>query len=276
MQWENMLRSGLLIKGAVNMNDENLVLDVAEKYGFNLEFKTKNLFAKKGYSTEINKLYKYEEEYLEIDLLASKFDRVFVVECKGTASNSALILIKNHENDNFDTNIFTRRKIDNYIRIMGFGGTGCFCTFTGDFLYKEQKGFKKASKNDSENNFYKAQQQMTTALHAVATINNIKISDTSQQQIRHLMPLIVTNANIWVVDYEQNPVKATKHKWIKHKVISNTKLPLTIEDTPVHTYLCHVINIHHLDEFLHKAENMNRSTGTVDNLNNTLVEITNC
>lgn len=150
----------------MSTSDEDLVIDAAEKYGFNIEFKTKNLFQAKGYTTELNKFYYYEGELLEVDVLAKLNSRLFLVECKGTASNSMLILIKDPDNSE---SIYLRRTIDNYnSRIMGFGGVGLFCTFTGDFFSRENNKLKKLSKNDTENNFYKAQTQITNAIHAVS------------------------------------------------------------------------------------------------------------
>lgn len=84
------------------MPDEDLVKIAANKYGFNLEFKTKNIFEKNGFVTKHNILMKLNEELLEIDLIANKYvDRHFIVECKGTDSSSCLILVKEStEQDN--------------------------------------------------------------------------------------------------------------------------------------------------------------------------------
>lgn len=252
----------------MSISDVELVINAAEKYGFNLEFKTKNLFEMKGYLTEINKLYYYEGEPLELDVQAKLHDRLFLVECKGTASNSMLILVKDPDNSEL---LYSRRSIENHnSRIMGFGGAGRFCTFTGDFFTKEQHHLKKLSKNDTENNFYKAQTQISNALCAVSS--TIQNSSNAENKPIHIMPLIVTNAQIWVIDYEQDPISATHHKWVKHKVVSNTKLPLLSKDKKVFTYLANIVNINHLKDFLDKSFNMNRSDMTVDNLNNTLVE----
>lgn len=248
----------------MSTSDVDLVIKAAEKYGFNLEFKTKNLFQAKGYSTEINKLYQYDGELLELDVQAELNDRLFIVECKGTASNSMLILVKDPDNSE---SLYSRREIDKHSRIMGFGGTGLFCTFTGDFFTKEQHQLKKLSKNDTENNFYKAQTQVSNALCAVSsTIQNRLNSNNTI----HIMPLIVTNAQIWVIDYEQTPTSATLHKWVKHKAIPNTRLLTLLGDNQVFTYLVNIVNINYLKDFLDKSFNMNRSKGTVDNLNDTL------
>ncbi|WP_131778955.1 hypothetical protein [Legionella bozemanae] len=250
----------------MNTPDEALVIEAAEKYGFNIEFKTKSLFQTKGYNTEINKFYYYEGELLAVDVHAELHDRLFLVECKGTASNSMLVLIKDPDKSE---SIYVRREIDNYdSRIMGFGGAGLFCTFTGDFFSKEQNKLKKLSKNDTENNFYKAQTQITNAIHAVSW--DIQQKSATEENPIHIMPLIVTNAHIWVIDYEQNPISATNHKWVKHKVVSN-KLPIFLKEDRIFTYLVNIVNVNYLQEFLDKSHNMNRSYGTIDTLNNTLV-----
>ncbi|MBA3535552.1 MAG: hypothetical protein H0T84_02915 [Tatlockia sp.] len=84
-----------------------------------------------------------------------------------------------------------------------------------------------------------------------------------------VMPLIVTNAEIWVIDYKEIPISAKTHKWVKHKVKSNKNLSLFVGDTLVFTYLANVVNINYLKEFLDKSFNMNRSNGTIGTLNNT-------
>ncbi|CAM4458392.1 MAG: hypothetical protein LEGION0403_FIIPPAGN_02791 [Legionella sp.] len=250
----------------MNTSDKDLVIIAAEKYGFNLEFKTKNFFQEKGYSTEINKLYYYEGEPLELDVQAELDDRIFLVECKGTASNSMLILIKDPDDSEL---LYSRREIGKHnSRIMGFGGTDRFCTFTGDFFSKEQSQLKKLSKNDIENNFYKAQNQISNALCVVSSA----LTSVTPQYPVHIMPLIVTNAQIWVIDYEKMPTAATPHKWVKHKVISNTKLNIFSNNSQVFTYLANIVNINYLKEFLDLSFCMNRSYGTIDNLNNTIIE----
>ncbi|MGM9452522.1 hypothetical protein ACTAZI_04215 [Legionella bozemanae] len=62
------------------------------------------------YTTQINKLYYYEGEPLELDVQAELDDRVFLVECKGTATNSRLILIK--DPDNSESLYSSQRSLD--------------------------------------------------------------------------------------------------------------------------------------------------------------------
>lgn len=254
----------------MSCSDEALVIEAAEKYGFNLEFKTRDIFRKHGYSTEINKMYSYKDGFIQIDVEAKLQDRLFLVECKGTASDSLLILIQDSKDSEDSETIYTRRVIHGSdFRIMGFGGLGRFCTSSGDFFTKDQKKLKKTSKNDTENNFFKAQTQITDALCAVHS--TIKCKPNWEVNPINVMPVIVTNAKIWAIDYEETPKKATQHKWVKHKVISNTELPILLNDDKVPTYLAHVVNVDYLGEFLDKCKNMNRSYETVDTLNNTKI-----
>lgn len=240
------------------MSDEELVKIAANRYGFNLEFKTKSILEKNGFITKHNNLMKLNDETLEIDLIANKYpDRHFIIECKGTDSSSVLILVKESAEQDSVTNIM-RHKIEgtNY-RIVGYEPPS-FCTFTGDFFNNSAKELKKASRNDDENNFYKAQLQITDAISAFINDESLGVS--------HIIPVIVTNARIWVVDYN-NPenTEVTEFKYLLHKVklANNLKLESNDEGSEVLTFVIPVVGINYLDEFIKVAQNMNTSTGRI-------------
>lgn len=244
------------------MSEEELVKTAANKYGFNLEFKTKCIFEKIGCVTEANKLLRLNDDLLEIDLVATLYpDRPFIVECKGTDSSSFLILVRESTNVRSQTHIIRRHIISgtNY-RLVGYDSSPqtFFCTFTGDFFSYHTKELKKLSKNDEENNFYKAQLQMINAISAFSNINTKAVS--------HIIPLIVTNAKIWVVDYnDSNSVSANSYKWVLHKVKLDAKLELDQrdEEDDVLSFVIPVVSSTYLEEFIKMSQNFNISTGCI-------------
>ncbi|CAM3008167.1 hypothetical protein [Legionella worsleiensis] len=244
--------------GVFGVIDEELVKTAANKYGFNLEFKTKSIFEKNGFCTKHNVLVKLNDESLEIDLLANKYvDRHFIIECKGTDSSSALILVKESvEQDNMAD--MRRRNIEGTnFRLVGFEGEN-FCTFTGDFFNNNTKELKKSSRNDDENNFYKAQLQINDAISAFI--------QSASSGVSYITPVIVTNASIWVVDYN-NPDKTEvdEFRWVLHKVKlgNNFKFVSREEESEVLSFILPVVNINYLDSFIKDAINMNTSTGRI-------------
>ncbi len=241
------------------MSDEELVKIAANKYGFNLEFKTKSIFEKNGFITKHNYLMKLDDELLEIDLIANKHpDRHFIIECKGTDSSSSLILVKESaEQDNVTTLMRHCIEGTNY-RLVGYESPE-FCTFTGDFFNNNNsKELKKASRNEDDNNFYKAQSQIIDAISAFLKNESPSVS--------YIIPVIVTNAKIWVVDYN-NPEKTetTQFKWVFHKVKlgNNFTLEPRAQESEVFSFVLPVVSIHYLDEYLNIAQNMNVSTGRI-------------
>jgi hypothetical protein len=100
---------------------------------------------------------KLNDELLEIDLIANKYtDRHFIIECKGTDSSSFLILVKESDEQDNVTNMMRHCVEGTNYRLVGYE-LPTFCTFTGDFFNNNTKELKKASRNDDDNNFYKAQ-----------------------------------------------------------------------------------------------------------------------
>ncbi|HAU2429474.1 TPA: hypothetical protein JBL05_13140, partial [Legionella pneumophila] len=150
------------------MDDNKLILDAANSYGFNLEFRAKKILEEKSFSVLMNQLIKNGDEFVEIDIKAAQYQgREWLIECKGAANSSYLILIK--EDNSNDPKLYnTRRHVikDSNYRVAQFkpDENQCFFTFTGDFFNKTGNQLKKASKNDFENNFFKAQNQILSAI----------------------------------------------------------------------------------------------------------------
>ncbi|HFK5876199.1 TPA: hypothetical protein ACGYSL_000058 [Legionella pneumophila] len=53
------------------MDDKKLILDAANRYGFNLEFRTKKVLEEKNFSVLMNQLMKSGDEFVEIDIRAA-------------------------------------------------------------------------------------------------------------------------------------------------------------------------------------------------------------
>ena len=235
---------------------KELIRNAACEYGFNLEFRTKAIFEQNNYTTESNKLIRDAERIIEIDVIAEKdSNHIFIVECKGANKDSHLILIKEPQEDQqyFSRNVIAN---SNY-RITGVESSkkDMFCTFTGDFFHHQQQKLKKTSKNDSENNFYKAQAQLLEAVSLMAKKDSKYVS--------HVSPIIVTNAKIWVVDYQnssENHAGVMNYKWVFHK----TQVPKILslekqENREALTCVVPIVNVEYLNDFLLKS--LNTSTG---------------
>lgn len=240
------------------MSDEELVKIAANKYGFNLEFKTKDIFEKNGFLTKHNNLLKLKDKLLEVDLIANKYaDRHFIVECKGTDSSSSLILVKESSEQDNTTSLMRHVIEDTNYRLIGYESPA-FCTFTGDFFNKTSKELKKASRNDDDNNFYKAQSQIIDVISAFLKNDSLGVS--------HIIPMIVTNAKIWVVDFNKpEEIETTEYKWVFHKVKlgNDFKLESRSKESEVLSFVLPVVSIYYLDEFIKIAQNMNTSTGQI-------------
>ncbi len=96
---------------------------------------------------------------------------------------------------------------------------GPVATFTGDFFTKDSKNnkYKKANVNDEKNKFFKALNQLTLAADVLRS--NTKLHAENRANI--LLPLIVTNAEICVVNYEKNEIYTAP--WVIHRNSHNEK-----------------------------------------------------
>lgn len=243
------------------MKEQELVEQAAKTYGFNLEHRAKGVFEKRGCFVETNKLLFVEKGFIEIDIFAKNklnSTRQFIVECKGTHKDSYLILIKDLSSENHEQIKRVSIKNTNY-RITGIESAkkDIFCTFTGDFFSSHQGKLKKISKNDSENNLYKAQVQLLDAISAISKTNT-----ANNGACTYLTPIIITNAKIWVVDYSSSTeeVSVTQpYKWVFHKI--QTSQEETADGFFMHTII--IVSVDFLDEFVEKAINMNVSEGRI-------------
>lgn len=215
------------------------IIKAAELSGFNLEFKTKKVLDELYLKCHLNSLYRLHNEIIEIDLIAQdQTNKHLVIECKGSSTDSSLILIQEQELQR--KKLIERIELNEFLRISQFPSLNDnYITFTGDFFDDK---FKRKSKDDTKNNFYKAQEQINNAIFLYS--NNL-----AQQQrevsIQFILPLIVTNAQIYVVNFESSPTLAKNCRWAFQRIKNthNFGLPIILD------YLVPVVNINYLKDF---------------------------
>lgn len=211
------------------------VIEAAQKSGFNLEFKTKKVFEERGDRCTFNQLINFNDNLIEIDITSQALNDHIIVECKGGDPDSYLILIKDASNQSRRSNI----KICDNIYLQQFTYFGdAPVSFTGDFY---NSNFNRISKDDSKSNFYKAQEQIANAIPAYSDFITRSISPESS----NILPIIVTNTKIFVVDFELNEPTAQNYKWAFHRVKNNNHISSN-EDLD---YIIPVVNIEYLQTF---------------------------
>lgn len=226
-------------------NLEKLALAV-QKQGFKLEFDTyamlrdyicnDNSISKinidVNYPLHIPHEFREAEEglpqYCEADVYARTIDKFsedvnhYIVECKGANLKSKLAMVE-VSNSEFSRNINRYRKIkisQNHgifgklvegESIIGPYQGGPPATFTGDFFSLKNKEFKRSDKNLDNNNLFKGLKQLTTA--AAELKRNKKLLMEKKSNI--LIPILVTNVDICVVNYEDETIRTVP--WLYHK-----------------------------------------------------------
>jgi hypothetical protein len=246
-----------------------LVKQAAERYGFNLEFKTKKILEENKYQVDLNVPL---TGGTEVDVKASKYQTVqILIECKGTDPTSCLVLIKEAKGEYYNTRRHIIAHTNFAISQYKPDPKAEFYTFTGDFFKKTNKTeLTKTAINDDNNNFYKAQIQIMEALNAIARrmasknrlkqlMNNQNGGDLDireHEELVYLVPIIVTNASIWVVDYTQDEIIVEPHRWVLQKARINEQILLENKngDTPYSISVA-IVSINYLDQFLGCVDN---------------------
>jgi hypothetical protein len=188
--------------------------------GFLLEHQTAAEFRRVNYQVERNLLLpsripsnEYLQRLAEIDVLA-RFrhghgrDSVFITECKGASPKDKLVFLPVENNSGYLLQaVFTKQVIqlntDNGLRSDGDAKSGLYLCHNGDFFEEIDNGFKRASTQEERSNFYKGIVQLYYALDAVY----IRFRDEAEIVV---WPLIVTNAEIHVVDFADGTPESTK------------------------------------------------------------------
>ncbi|VEG89829.1 NERD domain-containing protein [Legionella spiritensis] len=227
------------------------IKDAAKKYGFDLEYRTKKAFKNlnENIIVETNVCFVTDNDTVEIDVIAKiPYQYHFLVECKGTHSDSILLLVRDHNSRTFNQQGSILSSSDRLLQFTPDKDQDFF-TFTGDFFNKRGGELKPSSKNDNDNNLYKAQVQIIDAIQAYLHYksDDAFIEDTSSSGQREIIPLIVTNADIWVINYGEEPESVKQYKWVLHNVRVNSKLNL---DDSRENFLILIISIKYLQELI--------------------------
>ncbi|CZJ16564.1 TPA: hypothetical protein JBH59_13430 [Legionella pneumophila] len=231
---------------------EEKIIEAAKQYGFNLEFRASQILIENHYKVATNTIKTLNEISCETDILAWDISGIAIAaECKGTQKNSLLLAIREPNNSLNDFSIENKKILNSEYTLGQFKPyqDNYFFTFSGDFFkYNIKNDLSKITKNDDENNFYKAINQIQTSIIMASKIDFPMIQGN---KVKTIIPMIITNADIYVIDYslESEPT-VSLNKWILHKAIVSRELSLPLGTTA----LCFpVVNIQFLSEFLKKC-----------------------
>lgn len=220
------------------------LIEAASQEGFKHEFNVRDIFESKDFQCLSNEKLLFNSDLHEIDLISIKDEYGYIVECKGCSPSNYLILVK--EANNYKIRRASKLRLSAPHTLIDFqDGINESIVYTGDFFTDE---FKRASKNDNKNNFYKATEQITNAILAVKNDRNLRDKFTI------VIPLIIINCKIYVIDYQCKPPIITEYKWVLNRL--NRVVNSFLDQIQEHTVP--VINIKYLDEFLKYSPNNNK------------------
>lgn len=212
---------------------EERLIEAASQEGFGHEFNVRKIFEKNNFKCISNKRIAINDELHEIDLIAVKNDYGYLIECKGSSSDSYLILIQEAKGHNARY----LRKVETTELISFEGEIKNVISYTGDFF---NKNFTRATKNNPRNNFYKATEQVDKSIIAFASDLHAKKS------FNNIIPLIAVNCKIYILNYQGEQVEIKECKWALNRIFR-------VVDSLFHNvqeYLIPVVNISYLQEFL--------------------------
>lgn len=255
------------------MDRRQTIIRTAERYGFNLEFKVQKILQDKEFHVEQNKSISHNSSNIEIDVVAREKNSYLhlLIECKGAAKDSALILIKSPDNIfkncQFESNIyFSIKENDDYcIPKINLSETDApFCSNTGDFFTGNGDCLKRCSKNSDKSNFYKAQQQILEAIKAYT--NKIPTeNEEGDSSTNFLIPIIVTNAEIWLVDYTEARPEATELQWAAQAICNTEPTNFNFLTTATNEDLDYlpmlVVRVDYLGKVLEPIQKVSRTCG---------------
>ncbi|WP_192483570.1 MULTISPECIES: hypothetical protein [Cysteiniphilum] len=229
-------------------NSIKIIQDIAVKNGYLLEFEVCQSIDKlinKQERSEIRMGELIGRDNIEVDIIAAFFEKNYMIECKGAQEGTNLILVKAPKSicdkDNDTTKSYSsdvvcqlvtkKHKLasgrDINYRVINFNikdGQSAPYTINGNFhQMNSNKCFDSA---DSRNNFYKAQQQICQTMENFSPTPLIEGDNKPYPSI--VIPIIATNADIWVIDYETNsgsdinPV-IKQYDWAIHRVVNRSQ-----------------------------------------------------
>ncbi|MCW5589122.1 MAG: hypothetical protein KIT27_05605 [Legionellales bacterium] len=258
------------------MNDMNKLLqEAAKRDGFNLEFLAKEKLNNSGYTVFANKIFIENDSLIETDLIAidNTSSKNLIIECKGRESDSLLLVVTRSKHDLSEEEKEALDHVSRISLIDHFHNGYRFHiprfdiqedsakVFTGDFFRADKnngtiKGYTKISKNEDQNNYYKAKLQLAQSVKSF-------ISETEELPgNRYIYPIIVVNSAIWTVDYNRNaddPI-IYQHKWVLQQF--DTALPLIHKEDLKwnQEFFSIVVSIEYFDDLLNKINQHHPTT----------------
>lgn len=225
--------------------------DAAQKQGFKLEFETHSIlndYLNKGALKKVRSGVNFpvnrpptDMGHLQTNTIVREIDVYgsccssthqvaihFLIECKGTSPENKLLLVEETNSAYYQpNNIFTEilipdLSIDGGLltsggkSILSSKNNGPLQVFTGDFFkWDENKCiYTQAAKNEDANNLYKGVHQLNVAIAAMIANRQLRIS----QYQNILVPMIVTNAEISVVNYEENEIFTVPWAFYRNRI----------------------------------------------------------
>lgn len=253
---------------------KSMVKTAADSTGFGLEFRAKEILETNQYKTNFNEDLVFNGISQQIDVLAWKtVCQELLIECKGSKKGSVLLLIKEPRMKSIDSNNIasldvsgTDTKLINTYYEYSIPRT--WLTFTGDFFHLKISGkntiLNQTPKSDFDSNFYKAQGQLSKAITINAKLNTQRKTGLPKD----VMPILLTNSEIWVVDYEEN--MEIKYKWVLHRVSCfDEETEFYRNGDNIGWYILPIVNIEYFDDFLKCLE---KNTETDSNFKVSLIE----
>lgn len=232
---------------------KGMVKKAADTTGFGLEFRAKEILEGNQYTTQFN------EDLIDVLAWEVCFQEL-LIECKGAKKGSVLLLIKEpsqksiHPNNyvNLDISGTDTKLINTYYEYELTHRT--WLTFTGDFYHlkgsDKNATLNRTTKSDFDGNFYKAQGQLSKAIAIRAKLNTSKKSEPPKD----VTPILLTNAEIWVVDYENKT--ELKYKWVLHRVnCFDEEAKFYNNGDNMGWYVLPIVNIEYFDDFLKCLKN---------------------
>lgn len=262
--------------------NEELIKIAAMKEGFSLQGETYKIFNLHDFKVQEELTL---SPGFNVDVFAYPISKnrntIYIVQCKGSSDKQPLLLFENSQQiidqnpKHFKQTVaytpFEQLKYDeqNGFRyhktdpineaiqiLISKTNQPDFCItlrhcFTGDFRSLQNKGdqpfYKKTPKEDYSNNLFKGITQTTLAVN-YSQKEIQRILNHLQTSSLRIMPLIVTNATIYIVDpHDGDDMKPIEQPWAIH-----TCTHLAEINNPANIQYLFIANIKHLEKFINK------------------------
>lgn len=237
--------------------DEKELLNGINISGFRLEFETKKILTAsmnnkfKNIEVELNKSIKLKNNSVKyIDLFVKCTDEhggvVFIIECKGSNPENALVLIKAGDVENKEYKRFIKGRASDNNRALSTEDLNHSIVYTGDFFNNKNGVYVRMSKNDAQNNLYKGLQQINEACRIIFSGESYNIGGMNTGHCK-VVPILVTNAKLYTVNYNDCLDGEISNE--PYVLCANFGLP---DNEKKMFDFAYIVNISSLEEFINK------------------------